>query len=378
MSMKLALVGPVHPYRGGIAHFNTQLGQTLLDAGHAVQVVSFSRQYPKWLYPGKTDKDPSQEHPSVPAEYLLDPLYPWTWLRAARAIAARQPELVLVQWWTTFWGPALFCLASLLRARRIPITFVIHNVMPHEPRFFDRAVAKAVLSRASACISLSPQEEQRLHTLLPSMPVVLGRLPVSPITNSRIAKPEARRQLGLPEDEPVLLFFGFVRPYKGLGVMLEALARLKQTCSLTPRLLVAGEFWEDEQAYRHQAEQLGVAGQVRFDNRFIPNEEMGVFFSAADWFAAPYVGGTQSAAIKAAMQFGLPVLASDRIASDLPREGYSLVLHPAGDASALAEDLRRVLEQGPAPTTQSADPGSDGWAELIQTIQTVRDLCQPN
>jgi glycosyltransferase involved in cell wall biosynthesis len=378
MNMKLALVGPVHPYRGGISHFNTQLGQSLLDAGHAVQVVSFSRQYPKWLYPGKTDKDPSREHPSVPAEYLLDPLYPWTWLRAACAIAARQPELVLVQWWTTFWGPALFSLVSLLRARRIPAAFIIHNVMPHEPRFFDRAVVKSVLARAAACIPLSPQEEQRLRDLLPSMPVVPGRLPVSPITTHRIAKAQARRQLGLPEDETVLLFFGIVRPYKGLGVLLEALARLKQDCDLTPRLLVAGEFWEDEQAYYRQAEQLGIAGQVRIDNRFIPNEEMGVFFSAADWFAAPYVGGTQSAAIKAAMQFGLPVLASDRIASDLPQDGYPLVLHPAGDASALAEDLRRVLEQAPAAATPPAQPGSDGWAELIQTIQAVRDLCRPN
>jgi hypothetical protein len=93
---------------------------------------------------------------------------------------------------------------------------------------------------------------------------------------------------------------------------------------------------------------------------------MGVFFSAADWFAAPYVGGTQSAAIKAAMQFGLPVLASERIASDLPQDGYPLVLHPAGDASALAKDLRRVLEQGPAPAAPAARPGSDGWAELIR------------
>ena len=122
---------------------------------------------------------------------------------------------------------------------------------------------------------------------------------------------------------------------------------------------------------------MGIAGQVRFENRFIPNEEMGVFFSAADWFAAPYVGGTQSAAIKAAMQFGLPVLASDRIASDLPQDGYPLVLHPAGDAAALAEDLRRVLEQGAAPSALPALTGRDGWAELIQTIQTVRDSCRP-
>ena len=364
----LALVGPVYPYRGGIAHFTTQLGVELCAAGHPLRVISFARQYPSWLYPGKTDKDPSREHPSLEAEFLLDPLYPWTWLRAANAIAAFRPALVLAQWWTTFWGPALFVLAALLRARHIPLVFIIHNVMPHEARFYDRWIARAVLAQASACITLSPKEEKRLRVLLPGLPVYPGRLPLHHLSVLRLSKNEARRQLGLAEEGPLLLFFGIVRPYKGLGLLLEALGRLAQT-GLRPRLLVAGEFWEDESAYRRQAAELGLSEQVSITNRFIPNEETAVYFSAADLFVAPYLEGTQSGAITVAMDFGLPVLASDRIITDaLPGE-YPLETFPAGDAAALAERLAEALRK-PFSRAPAVPPG-DGWQELLGMIETA-------
>ncbi len=114
------LIGPVHPYRGGISHFTSQLGLKLRKAGYRLSMISFSRQYPAWLYPGKSDRDPSQEYPDINADYILDPLYPWTWLRAVRVISASRPGVVFIQWWTTFWGPALFALAVGLRMRKIP------------------------------------------------------------------------------------------------------------------------------------------------------------------------------------------------------------------------------------------------------------------
>ena len=370
--MRISLVGPVYPYRGGIAQFTTQLGQKLVENGDIVQAVSFSRQYPAWLYPGKTDKDPSQEHAFIEAQYLLDPLYPWTWLRAAREIKKWQPELVLIQWWTTFWGPALWSLGKLLRSHRLPLAFVIHNVIPHEARFFDRFVVKSTLSNACGCVTLSPQEEQRLADLLPSMPQFHGRLPIGGIPQVHLAKEEARRQLNLNTSEPVLLFFGIVRPYKGLAVLIDALGRLHMT-GCKPHLLVAGEFWEDETAYRDRIQKLDLNSQIHIDNRFIPNEEVGVYFSAADLFVAPYVGGSQSAAIKAAMDFGLPVLASERIASDLNGETYPVFIHPTGDDAALADTIQQAIQSG--QRMQPSPAGSDGWAELIQAIQAVRDRC---
>jgi len=308
----------------------------------------------------------------VEARYLLDPLYPWTWLGAAREITAWQPELVLIQWWTTFWGPALWSLGKLLRSHRIPLAFVIHNVIPHEARFFDRIVVKSTLSNACGCVTLSPHEEQRLSDLLPSMPQYHGQLPVGGIPSIHIHKEEARRRLRLDTSEPVLLFFGIVRPYKGLSVLIEALGQL-QNMSCKPHLLVAGEFWEDEAVYRAQIEKLDLNAQIHIDNRFIPNEEVGLYFSAADIFAAPYVGGSQSAAIKVAMDYGLPVLASERIASDLDGETYPVFIHSTGDAAALADTIQRAIQSD--HLIQPLQAGSDGWSELIQTIQAARDRC---
>ena len=367
----LVLVGPVYPYRGGIAYFTTQLGLELRAAGHPLRAVSFARQYPAWLYPGKTDKDPSSEHPSLEAEFLLDPLYPWTWLRAARAIAAGHPALVFIQWWTTFWGPALFCLAALLRARGIPLAFIVHNVIPHEARFYDRWIGKAVLSRAQASVCLSPKEEQRLRELLPGMAVYAGQLPSRRLSQVRLERGEARARLGLPARGAVLLFFGIVRPYKGLGLLLEALALLAQA-GPRPCLLVAGEFWEDEAAYRRQVAGLGLEEQVRITNRFIPNEETALYFSAADLFVAPYLEGTQSGVIRVALDYGLPVLASDRIITEALPGVVALETFPAGDAPALAAALAAGLRR---PPPEPAAAPSDGWPELLQVLErAVRDL----
>ncbi|TLM99460.1 hypothetical protein FDZ73_21815 [bacterium] len=144
--MKIVLVGPVYPYRGGIAHYTTMLAKTLQDAGHDVKVISFKRQYPKWLYPGQSDRDPSGEPLTVPASYPLDPLYPWTWTRTVSSICRDKPDMVLFQWWTTFWAPAFAVVAAMLKRRRIRVGFLIHNVIPHEARPWDKILAKMALS----------------------------------------------------------------------------------------------------------------------------------------------------------------------------------------------------------------------------------------
>ena len=370
MAKTIALVGPVYPYRGGIAHFTTQLGQELRAAGYSVNVISFSRQYPALLYPGKTDKDPSMEHPVMEARFLLDPLYPWTWLHAARVIKESSPIMVLIQWWTTFWGPALLVLAGLLHRLRIPVVFIIHNVMPHEERFFDRWIAKITLSNASACISLSSREEDRLRRLIPVMKIFKGHLPIAGLSEERISKTESRLRLYLPEKVPVLLFFGIVRPYKGLHVLIQAIGILAQI-GIRPHLLIAGEFWEDIQQYQNMIALLGLSDQVKIENRFIPNEETALYFSAADLFVAPYIGGTQSAVIKVAMSYHLPILASDRIAADLPVKSYPFYIHPAGDADILAKNIEQAINQPVQQNVEDSVINKFGWDELVAIIGKI-------
>lgn len=368
--MRLSIVGPVYPYRGGIAHFTTRLGQLLIEKGDETQVISFKRQYPAFLYPGKTDKDPSQEHPSVPAQYILDPLYPWTWAQTANEIKQWNPDLVLIQWWTTFWGLAFWVLTHLLKTKKIPVVFIIHNVFPHEERFFDKFIARVVLKNAHACVTLSSKEENRLRDLLPDVKIFSSQLPAHQQISSSVSKPEAREKLGIPINASVLLFFGIVRPYKGLSVLLDALGILKQE-DFTPLLLVAGEIWHDEGKYRSQINRLGLQDQVRLENRFIPNEELGDFFSAADIFVAPYLGGTQSGAIKAALEFGLPVLASDVICTDLDVDKLPIVVHSAGDAQSLANDIRRVIQLGTGVFKASKGQKINYWDDYIEVIRKI-------
>lgn len=367
--MRLTLIGPVYPYRGGIAWFTTSLGHELLSAGHQIQIVSFSRQYPSWLYPGKSDKDPSQQHVQVSAQFLLDPIYPHTWMRTIRQIKQFDPQMVIIQWWTTFWAPAFWFISRSLQKRKIPVAFVIHNVMPHEARFFDRWLVRATLKHGNALIYLSPQEGERLRNLLPGSRVYPSSLPIFKISQTHLDRSIAKQKLGLNSDQKVLLFFGLVRPYKGLSVLLNALEILHKE-GIKPILIVVGEFWEDPETYIRQIHNLSLADQVKIENRYVPNEEVGIYFSAADGFVAPYVEGTQSAAIKVAMDYQIPILASDKISGDLSLTDYPVFVHPSGDVAELAASIRQFLRESPSQTTPKFQP--HGWQD---TILLIEQLC---
>jgi glycosyltransferase involved in cell wall biosynthesis len=366
--MKLTLIGPVYPYRGGIAWFTTSLGHELLSAGHQVQIISFSRQYPAWLYPGKSDKDPSQQHVQVSAQYLLDPIYLSSWKRTIQQIKQFEPKLVIIQWWTTFWAPAFWVIAHSLRVRRIPASFIIHNVMPHEARFYDRFLVRETLKKGSALIYLSPQEGERLKTLLPGSCSFSAKLPLFSIGSGRIDRREAREKLSLSNQDFILLFFGLIRPYKGLDILIKALGILRKQ-GTTPVLLIVGEFWESLQSYQQLIEEQGLSERIRIVNQFIPNEEVVYYFSAADAFVAPYIGGTQSASIKVAMNYQLPILASDRIVSDLPQDNYPFLIHPAGDINALALSILKFIEEPPplAPQLEAME----SWKDLIKIVEKI-------
>jgi len=376
--MKFVLIGPVYPYRGGIAHYTAMLAQALAKRCSQFHVVSFRRQYPSWLYPGKSDRDPSQEPLQVNAEYWLDPLYPWTWWQTAHRIADWKPDMVIFQWWTTFWAPAFAALAFLLRQRGMKILFVIHNVMPHEPRLWDRWLASLALQQGHLFLVQTAREKERLLTLLPQAQTISLPLPLyNMFANQRIPIDRAKQQLGLPINMPVVLFFGIIRPYKGLRFAIEALAELRARGSII-HLLVVGEFWEDVMVYKQLIEQLGLSAQVKLENRYISNEEIALYFSAADIFVAPYVGGTQSAAVKVALGFNLPVVISRAIISEELESDtvHRLYWVDPKDATALSEAIERCLQENEenAPTLAPVavhSSGSDEWEELVTAIEAA-------
>lgn len=341
--MRVVVIGPVYPYRGGIAHYTTMLVR-LLSQRHTVLVISFKRQYPAWLYPGRSDKDPSQAPLRVEAEYLLDPLDPLTWWQTGRRIVQWKPDLVVIQWWVTFWAPVIAMVSNLCRRVQLPLLFVVHNVLPHESHWWDRFVTKLALQQGDHFIVHALHEYNSLLAFVPQASVTVCSMPAFNISAGPMPpQVDSRKQLTLPPSAPVLLFFGLVREYKGLHYLLEAMPTV-QAVLPDVRLLIAGEFWENKRLYLMQIERLEITPSVLIVDRYISNEDLPTYFSAADVLVVPYVHVSQSAVVSLALTFGMPIITT-RIGG-LPKvveEGETGLLVDPGNALDLAQAIIRYF-----------------------------------
>ena len=369
--MKIAIIGPVYPYRGGIAHYTARLAQEIAKR-HEVKVFSFKRQYPAWLYPGRSDKDPSQKAVDVGAAYTIDSLNPLSWLHTVNEIRRYRPDVLIIEWWVTFLAPAFTTIALLCRQSKIPVTFLIHNVLPHENSCLHRPLARNTLKQGNFFIVHTPKERERLLSLIPHVKVEVCPFPLYDMSELvSLTQVEARRQLNIPETGHVVLFFGIVRPYKGLIYLLEALALLREKVP-DLHLVVAGEFWEDKESYQQKSDALGLSGQVRLIDSYIPDEEVGVFFRAADLVVAPYVGGTQSAVSALALGFGTPLVATEWSAAGIDEAHNEKVrVVPSGDVNTLAEAIQAFFESPRPPDTTAELPAPSGWETIVATIEKI-------
>ncbi len=376
--MKLVVIGPVYPYRGGIAHYTSQLSRALTENGHETHIFSFRRQYPGWLYPGKSDKEPSQPQLQLEAKYTLDPIYPWTWLNTSKAIAKLNPDAVLIQWWTTFWGPAFWGLSRLLRKASLNVIFIIHNVIPHEPFPWDNYIARHVLRLGNAHLVQSTNEEEKLLSLIPGTNPTLSPMPVFNFfpSNNTISKDEAKAQVGLMEDIPLLLFFGIVRPYKGLKHAIESVSILRDN-GIIVHLIVVGEFWDNIDTYENQISHLRLGNQVTLVNKYVPDEDVGIFFAAADVFVAPYIDGTQSATVRTAIGFNLPIVVTECVADEILRNSNFVRVVPTGNSKAIAEAIMDLFLLNYSDV-HSINQVEESWMEQVIAIEKLVRLDEPN
>jgi glycosyltransferase involved in cell wall biosynthesis len=343
--MKFVVIGPTFPYRGGISHYTTLLVKHLRKT-HDVQFFSFLRQYPDWLFPGKSDQDPSRSPLHIPCEYLLDPLNPFTWLRTARRVKQERPDVLLLQWWVTYWAPVWVLITRYIRARhQTHILFVCHNIFPHERRVWDKPLARWVLTAGDSFVTHSEADRRRLLSILPRASVRVVPMPSHASFSRSVAahsKAEARKLLNLSDDQAVVLFFGLIRPYKGLDVLLEAASLARHTIDL--HVLVVGEFWIPEEDIRNRIVELDLTETTTIVNRYIPNEELGIYFGAADVVALPYLDATQSSVVQVSYGFEKPVITTT--VGGLPdvvineETGF---LVPPNDSQALAQAIIRFF-----------------------------------
>lgn len=369
----------MHPFRGGIAQYTTML-QRELARHHDVVTFSFTRQYPSLFFPGKTQRDESSLALAVPATWCLDSIHPLSWWRTARLIEEQAPDLTVLMWWQPFFGPAFGTIAGHLVRRGHPCIFLCHNVVPHEASCLDRLLSWCALSRASGFVVHSKIDEEPVARFAPGRPVRVNPHPIytqfgSVEGDDTERVQQARRKFGLTAAR-VLLFFGLIRSYKGLKVLLKAMASLRDDPDLV--LVVAGECYEPEREYRSLIDQLGIGSRVVFTNRFIPNEEVQTYFTAADVLVLPYLSASQSGVIQIAYALGRPVIAT-RVGG-LPEvvfPGQTGLLIPPGDVDALAMAVREFFRAGGRQAfAQGLASRRDffSWSHLRATIEDLAEL----
>ena len=364
-SRRVALIGPVPPFRSGIAPHTASLAEAL-DEQAEVLLLSFTRQYPAWLYPGESDRDPDASPPEKPRPaFILDPLDPRTWMKAVRRIEAFGADLVILPWWTVFFAPMSWALARACRRRGIPLRLFCHNVLDHETAGWKALATKAVFRQAGAFAAHTRAEAARLARLCPGASTILHPHPLY----DRFPPPST----ALPRRADLeLLFFGLVRPYKGLPVLLEAMSQLDEQTSV--QLSVVGEFWSGREEAVAQIESLGLASRVELVPRYVSDAEAASYFERADAVVLPYLSVTGSGVVANAFYYGKPVIASDLGGlAEAVVEGETGLLVPPDDAAALAKAIaglsaERAADMEPSIRERTRDLT---WAHLANCLLTV-------
>jgi len=354
------------------------LCHALRERGHEVLMISFKRQYPQWLFPGKSDKDPSRKPLKVEAaEYWIDSLNPLTWFYTFFRIKMFHPDVIVLQWWTTFWTPVWFIIGVLNRfLLKSVLVYICHNVLPHEAKAWDPWLVRLALRWGTNFTVQSEHELVRLLNLLPKAQIQVVSHPVYDMfAEHKIPQGEARRLLDLPSDAKVLLFFGIVREYKGLKDILIALPEILERLGKVV-LLIAGEFWEDKRPYLEMIEELGIAKHVVVEDRYIPNEEVPIYFSAADVLVAPYRRTTGSGVIQMAQGFDVLVVTT-RVSglSEMVCEGKNGLLVPPGDTIGLTQAIQRCFTKHLAEATKTTlckERKAVDWTTLVDVIEGNR------
>ncbi len=370
---KVIIIGPGHPLRGGLATFNQRLAKAFQEAGDECSIVSFSLQYPGFLFPGKTQFSDEPAPEGLEIRSIINSVNPFNWLRVGRKLRKEKPDLVIVRYWLPFMGPALGTILRKIRKNKhTKIVCIADNVIPHEKRPGDKPFTKYFLKSCDAFITMSEKVMADLRLFEKSKPSELVRHPLYDNFGAIIPKSEARQHLHLPVNDKIILFFGFIRKYKGLDLLLEAMAdpRIKESGI---KLMVAGEFYDDEKGYREIIEKNQLQDQLILKTDFIPDSEVKYYLCAADAVIQPYRNATQSGVTPLAYHFekpmvvtnvgGLPVL--------VPHEKVGLVTEP--DPAAIAGGILRFYQLGEdyfIPHLRS-EKQQYSWANLVQAIRNL-------
>ena len=304
--MKIAILSCFHPFRGGIAQFNANLYEEL-GKEHDVRAFNFSRQYPDLLFPGKTQYvTPEDEAVSIEAEALLDTANPFSWGRTARAIRRWGPDVLIVRYWMSWFAPSLGWVARHV-GKNCRVIGILDNVIPHERHWFDTPLTRWFLRGLDGAVTLCEEVSRDLLALRPDIPYAILPHPIYTHFGERLPREEARQLLGLQPDRKTLLFFGLIRKYKGLDILLQAFDLLDDSY----QLVVAGEPYGSFEPYQKLIDASRDPGSIHVFPEFIRDSEVKRYFSAADLTVLPYRSATQSGISSVSNHFEVPMVVTD-------------------------------------------------------------------
>jgi len=369
---KVIIIGPAFPFRGGIANFNNALAKAYHDRGDEVVLYSFTLQYPSFLFPGTTQYESGQPPKDLKIKTLINSVNPLNWIKVARKINRENPDYVIIRYWLPFMAPCLGTIARLLN-KKIKILAITDNVIPHEKRIGDSVFTKYFVKSCTAFLSLSESVLNDLSKFTSTTYKKFIPHPIYDIFGDKISKKKAIENLGLNPTDKHLLFFGFVRKYKGLDLILEAMGdeRIK---AIGIKLIIAGEFYDDKQEYTDMISDLGIAKDIIMKSDFIPAEEVKNYFCAADMITQTYRTATQSGITQIAYSFERPMLVTDvgGLAEIVPHHkvGYVTSQQPIEIADAILHFYTKNKEQEFSVNTKH-EKKRFSWGSFVNGVEDL-------
>ncbi|NSL87417.1 glycosyltransferase [Chitinophaga solisilvae] len=371
---KILILGTAYPFRGGLAAYNERLAEELQQTDD-VEIYTFTVQYPGFLFPGKSQYSSDPAPAQLRIKRLINSVNPLNWLITGRKIRKMNPDIIITKYWLPFMGPALGTLLRVGKSSRTKVIAVLDNVVPHEKRPGDVAFTKYFLKPVDAFVAMSQSVLDDLRTFEPHKKASLIPHPIYDNYGTPVSKEEARRRLQLQPGKRYILFFGFIRQYKGLDLLLKAMAdeRMKQ---LDVHAIVAGEYYEDAAPYQQLLQELRLGDRIIMHTDFIPTEDVKNYFCAADLVVQPYKSATQSGISQIAYHFDKPMVVT--------RVGGLLEMVPDGvvgfqcepDPASIAEAIEKYFtgnHEAEMVTALKTEKLKYSWARLAKEIHTLAD-----
>jgi glycosyltransferase involved in cell wall biosynthesis len=371
---KVVLIGPAHPLRGGLATYNERLIREYRSTGADASIYTFSLQYPSVLFPGKTQYSSEPPPAGIPIHIRVNSVNPLNWLKVGYEIRRMRPDLVIVKFWIPFMAPCLGTICRIIRKNRhTRVVSIIDNIIPHEKRPGDRALAAYWTNSVDGFVAMSRSVLEDLKTFDTQKPKVFCPHPLYDNFGEPVPKSEAQHRLGLDDSYRYLLFFGFIRDYKGLDLLIDAFAdeRLRKT---PLKLIVAGEFYCDPKPYLERIERYGIGEHVIMSNDFIPDSQVVNYFCASDLVVQPYKSATQSGVTQIAYHFNKPMLITNvgGLAEIVPdgKVGYVVPPDPRAIADAIVDFYEERREQE-FSANAAIEKQKYTWSKMVEAVDRV-------